>query len=118
MFGLFKAKGPAAVRKAVERGLSANAALAALTTTPADLLGIADRAGTLYNFTEHWALGTELYSFLPTVNTNDWQLLTTLGLVYTFNSNWAVKTSISHTLRDVSHGGPNPSAVFYVVWNF
>jgi N-acetylglucosamine-6-phosphate deacetylase len=36
-----------AVRRAVERGLSANGALAALTTTPAELLGIADRAGTL-----------------------------------------------------------------------
>jgi imidazolonepropionase-like amidohydrolase len=35
------------VRTAVERGLSADAALAALTTTPATLLGAADRLGTL-----------------------------------------------------------------------
>ena len=32
---------------AIERGLSADDALAALTTTPADLLGIADRVGTV-----------------------------------------------------------------------
>ena len=36
-------------------------------------------AGTLYNFTEHLALGTELYSFIPTKQTGDWQLLTTLA---------------------------------------
>jgi hypothetical protein len=75
-------------------------------------------AGTLYNFTPHWALGTELFSFVPADNTSEWQLLTTAGLIYTFNANWAIKTSISHTLRDVDHGGPNPSAVFYAVWNF
>ena len=37
----------AEVAKAVERGLTAEQALAALTTTPARLLGIADRAGTV-----------------------------------------------------------------------
>jgi imidazolonepropionase-like amidohydrolase len=37
----------AQVRKAVERGLSPDAALAALTTTPARLLGVEDRLGTL-----------------------------------------------------------------------
>ncbi len=37
----------AQVRKAVERGLSADAALAALTTTPARLLGLDNRFGTL-----------------------------------------------------------------------
>jgi imidazolonepropionase-like amidohydrolase len=36
-----------AVRKAVERGLSTTAALRALTTTPAELFGVADRLGTL-----------------------------------------------------------------------
>lgn len=75
-------------------------------------------AGTLYNFTEHLALGTELYSFIPTKQTSDWQLLTTLGFIYTFNPHWAIKTSISRNLRAASHGGPNPSGVFYVVWNF
>lgn len=34
-----------AVRQAVERGLTADAALRALTVTPAELLGLADRAG-------------------------------------------------------------------------
>ncbi|HUY87443.1 MAG TPA: amidohydrolase family protein [Pirellulales bacterium] len=37
----------AAVRKTVDRGLSPEAALAALTTTPAELLGVGDRLGTL-----------------------------------------------------------------------
>ena len=37
----------AAVRKAVERGLTEDAALAALTTTPAALYGVGDRLGTL-----------------------------------------------------------------------
>jgi len=37
----------AAVRKAVDRGLSPEAALAALTVTPAELFGVADRLGTL-----------------------------------------------------------------------
>ncbi|MBI3872774.1 MAG: amidohydrolase family protein [candidate division Zixibacteria bacterium] len=36
-----------AVRKAVQRGLSADAALTALTVTPAGLYGIADRLGTI-----------------------------------------------------------------------
>lgn len=36
-----------AVRKAVERGLNPDAALAALTRTPATLFGVADRLGTL-----------------------------------------------------------------------
>jgi N-acetylglucosamine-6-phosphate deacetylase len=36
-----------AVRKAVERGLKKEAALRALTTTPAELLGLAERLGTL-----------------------------------------------------------------------
>lgn len=37
----------AGVRKAVDRGLSPEAALAALTVTPAELFGVADRMGTL-----------------------------------------------------------------------
>jgi N-acetylglucosamine-6-phosphate deacetylase len=37
----------AAVRKAVERGLKKESALRALTTSPAELLGVADRVGTL-----------------------------------------------------------------------
>lgn len=37
----------AAVRKAVERGLPAEAALQALTVTPAELFGVGDRLGTL-----------------------------------------------------------------------
>jgi N-acetylglucosamine-6-phosphate deacetylase len=37
----------AAVRKAVERGLKKDSALGALTTAPAELLGVADRVGTL-----------------------------------------------------------------------
>lgn len=36
-----------AVRRAVERGLSAEGALRALTTTPAELFGIAERCGTI-----------------------------------------------------------------------
>ncbi|MBN83692.1 MAG: amidohydrolase [Planctomycetaceae bacterium] len=38
----------AAVRKAVQHGLAADAALAALTTTPAKLFGVEDRLGTLH----------------------------------------------------------------------
>lgn len=38
---------PANVRKAIERGLTANAALAALTTTPAKLFGIEKKFGSL-----------------------------------------------------------------------
>lgn len=38
----------AAVRKAVQHGLAADAALAALTTVPAELFGVADRLGTLH----------------------------------------------------------------------
>ena len=75
-------------------------------------------AGTLYSFTDHFALGTEFYNFIPTRGSSSWQPLTTLGAVYTFNEHWALKASISHTLRDTSRGGPNPSGVFYVVWNF
>jgi imidazolonepropionase-like amidohydrolase len=37
----------AAVRKSVERGLSARQALAALTTIPAELFGVSDRVGTI-----------------------------------------------------------------------
>jgi imidazolonepropionase-like amidohydrolase len=37
----------AAVRKAVKRGLTSEAALTALTTTPAQLFGLADRLGTI-----------------------------------------------------------------------
>ncbi len=74
--------------------------------------------GTLYNFSPHWALGTELFSVIPMDHTDAWQLLTTLGLVYTFNEHWAVKTSLSQTLRDTNRGGPAPSAVLYAVWNF
>jgi imidazolonepropionase-like amidohydrolase len=47
-FGLDEpAKLHESLAKAIERGLTAEQALAALTTTPASLLGIADRAGTL-----------------------------------------------------------------------
>ncbi len=42
-----KAKFLESVRRAVRRGLTKEAALRALTVTPADLLGVADRAGTL-----------------------------------------------------------------------
>lgn len=35
------------VRRAIERGLSADAALAAVTTVPAEMLGLADRVGTI-----------------------------------------------------------------------
>ncbi len=37
----------AAVRKAIERGLSPEAALRALTVTPAELFGLSDRLGTI-----------------------------------------------------------------------
>ena len=74
--------------------------------------------GMLYSFTDHFALGTELFGNISTNDRNNWQLLTTLGVVYTFNEHWAIKTSISHTLRDTARGGPNPSGVFYLVWNF
>lgn len=42
-----KAKFLEAVRRAVRRGLDKDAALRALTSTPAELLGVADRAGSL-----------------------------------------------------------------------
>ena len=88
----------------------------AFAPTASDL--IYGGAGTLYSFTDHFALGTELFSTVPTDRSRDWQLLTTLGAVYTFNEHWALKASLSHTLRDTARGGPNPSGVFYVVWNF
>jgi adenine deaminase len=43
-----KTKG--AVRKAVERGLKPEAALRALTVTPAEMFGASARLGTLVNF--------------------------------------------------------------------
>lgn len=75
-------------------------------------------AGTLYSFTSHFGAGVELYQFAPTQAYGNWQLLTTLGAVYTFNEHWAIKTSLSRTLRNPNRGGSNPSGVFYVVWNF
>lgn len=75
-------------------------------------------AGTLYSFTDHFALGTELFSTVPTKDGSSWQLLATLGAVYTFNEHWTIKGSVSHTLRDTTRGGPNPAGVLYLVWNF
>jgi hypothetical protein len=74
--------------------------------------------GILHNFTDHWAFGTELFGWLPVDDTQSWQLVTTLGLVYTFSEHLAIKASVSHSLRDVGYGGPNPSGVFYLVFNF
>ncbi len=74
--------------------------------------------GTLFTLDSRWAVGTELFGYTPIDDTSNHQLLTTLGVVYTFNANWSIKASISRTLRDESRGGPNPSGVFYVVWNF
>ena len=74
--------------------------------------------GTLFSFNSHFALGTELFGWTPMLDKASHQLLTTLGAVYTFNEHWALKASISRTLRDESRGGPNPSGVFYLVWNF
>ena len=74
--------------------------------------------GTLYNFTSHFALGTELFGNVPMDNKKEWNVLTTLGAVWTFNEHWSVKASVSHALRDAQHGGPAPSGVLYLVWNF
>ena len=74
--------------------------------------------GTLYTFTSHFALGTEVFGYTPILDKPNHQVLTTLGAVYTFNEHWALKASITRTLRDESHGGPNPGGIFYVVWNF
>jgi hypothetical protein len=75
-------------------------------------------AGTLYPFTSHLALGTELYDFTPIDHPSNHTLLATLGAVYAFNEHWAIKASISRTLRNEARGGPNPSGVLYLVWNF
>ena len=74
--------------------------------------------GTVYLLTEKLTLGTELFGSVPTDNRSNWQLLTTLGAIYTFSSHWQLKASISHTLRDTARGGPKPASVFYGVWNF
>ena len=74
--------------------------------------------GTLYCFNSHFALGTEIYGYTPIDDRQNHQWITSLGAVYTFNEHWALKASISRTLRDESRGGPNPSGVFYLVWNF
>ena len=74
--------------------------------------------GTLYSFNSHFALGTELFGYTPIDDRQNHQWITSLGAVYTFNEHWALKASISRTLRDESRGGPNPSGVFYLVWNF
>ena len=74
--------------------------------------------GTLYNFTPHFALGTELFGNVPMDTKKEWNVLTTLGAIWTFNEHWSVKASVSHALRDAQHGGPAPSGVFYLVWNF
>ena len=74
--------------------------------------------GTLYNFTSHLALGTELFGNVPMDTKKEWNVLTTLGAIWTFNEHWSVKASVSHALRDAQHGGPAPSGVFYLVWNF
>ena len=74
--------------------------------------------GTLYTLNSHWAVGTEICGYTPMREKQDNQLLTTLGVIYTFNEHWSLKASISRTLRDPSRGGPNPSGVFYLVWNF
>lgn len=84
------------------------------TATDVSYAGI----GTLYNFTPHFALGTELFGNLPMDRTEDWNVLTTLGAIWTFNENWAVKASVSHSFRESEHGGPAPSGQFYLVWNF
>ena len=74
--------------------------------------------GTLYTLNPHWAVGTELFAYTPMLDKKNYQVLTTLGVVYTFNERWALKASISRTLRDESRGRPNSSGVFYLVWNF
>lgn len=74
--------------------------------------------GTLYSFDSHFAMGTEIFGYTPTLGTANHQVLTTLGAVYAFNEHWALKASVSRTLRNEARGGPNPSGVFYVVWNF
>ena len=74
--------------------------------------------GVLHTLNKRFAFGTELYGWVPVDDSNNWQLLTTLGGVYSFNEHWSLKASISHTLRDVDLGGPAPSGVIYAVWNF
>ncbi len=74
--------------------------------------------GTLYSFNSHFALGTEIFGYTPMLDKRSHQVLATLGAVYTFNANWSLKASISRTLRDESFGGPNPSGIFYLVWNY
>ena len=74
--------------------------------------------GTLYNFNSHFALGTEIFGYTPIDDHKNHQWITSLGAIYTFNEHWALKASISRTLVDEKRGGPNPSGVFYLVWNF
>ena len=74
--------------------------------------------GTLYSFSGHFALGTEVFGWTPMLDKKNQQVVITLGAVYTFNEHWALKASVSRTLRDESRGGPNPSGVFYFVHNF
>lgn len=74
--------------------------------------------GTLYNFNKHIALGTEIYGITPLDQSEDYTLAATLGAIYTFDANWSLKASVSQSLREDSKPGPNPSGVFYVVWNF
>ena len=75
-------------------------------------------AGTIYSFTDRFALGTELFGSISTQNRNDRQLLTTVGVIYTINAHWQLKASVSHKLRDTSRSGTDSAGVFYVVWNF
>jgi hypothetical protein len=74
--------------------------------------------GTLYAFTDHFSLGIELFGTAPITGLSSSQVLSTVGMVYTFNKYWSIKGSLSHTLRETTLGGPNPSGVFYIVWNY
>ncbi len=74
--------------------------------------------GVQHTINKHLALGTELYGWMPAGDSANYQIVTTLGGVYTFNEHWSLKASLSHTLRDTDRGGPAPSGVCYAVWNF
>ena len=74
--------------------------------------------GLLYNFTDKFALGTELFDTLPLTDTANHNLLTSLGAIYTFNQNWSLKAAVSRTLREEMRGGPKLFLVGYLVWNF
>jgi hypothetical protein len=64
------------------------------------------------------ALGIALFGRAPIDDPGGWELLTSLGIIHTFNAHWQIKASVSHRLRDTPRGGPSPASVVFLVWNF